>query len=200
MQPQDPFNQVPSGIDYLNQIAAPPPAKGFDKKTIIIAIVLGVVALLSIFIILAGTGNKDKGPSLTTILARLQKLQTVSEKYKPRLKATTIRDTNTSLISVLGTAQKNMEGPAASSGIDLKKQAKEIAAMDSSTEITTKLDNAVLNSNLDETYTYVMNTELADTILIIERLHKSTRDAKLQEVLAKIHADLTNIRKQLEKS
>ena len=50
MYPNDPYSQppTPSGIDYLNQIAAPPEPAGFDKKTKIIIIIIALVGVLSL--------------------------------------------------------------------------------------------------------------------------------------------------------
>ncbi len=48
----DRFEQQPQGIDYLNQIATPPPAEGFDKKTKLSSLfwALSAITLIAIFV------------------------------------------------------------------------------------------------------------------------------------------------------
>ena len=50
-EPRSSFPEQPTGIDYLNQIAAPTPAQRFDKKTKIIMIILGIVGALGLILI-----------------------------------------------------------------------------------------------------------------------------------------------------
>ncbi|MDO4773996.1 MAG: hypothetical protein Q4A37_02620 [Candidatus Saccharibacteria bacterium] len=197
MYPNDPFNAQPSGIDYLNQIATPPPASGMNKKTKLLLAIIGVMGVISLILIGIMAMNPKSGASLNHVAARLQKLQHITTTYKPKLKSTATQDINSSLNAILVSANKSIAEPAARSGLDVAKQAKELAALDPPEELVKKLDDALLNANLDVVYTYTINTELADTILLLERVQKATRDSDLQTVLTKIIADLTNIRKQL---
>lgn len=197
MYPNDPFNTQPTGIDYLNQIATPPPASGMNKKTKLLLAVIGVLGVMSLILIGVMAMNPKSSVSLNHVAARLQKLQHITATYKPKLKSAATQDINSSLDAILVSANKSIAEPAARSGLDITKQAKELAALDSPETLTKKLDEALLNADLDAVYTYTMNTELADTILLLERVQKSTRDSSLQTILTKIITDLTNIRKQL---
>ena len=75
MQPYNDYD-VPTGIDYLNQISAPPAPQGFDKKSKIILLILGIIGLIGLVFIINAAQNASRGPSLNNLIARLQKLQT----------------------------------------------------------------------------------------------------------------------------
>lgn len=197
MQPQNPFDPTPSGIDYLNQIAAPAPPTGFDKKSKIIMIIMGIIGILSLIFILVAAQNTAGNPSPMKMIARIQKLKTVASDYTPKLRSSKLQDANSSLVAVLTTAEKSVETPAAAQNIDLKKQAKAITALDPADDLKKKFDEAYLNVNLDATYAYTMSTELADTILMMEKLNKASSSKSMKEFLTKTIADLTQVRKQL---
>lgn len=196
MQPHNDYD-VPTGIDYLNQISAPPAPQGFDKKSKIILLVLGIIGLLGLAFIINATQNASRGPSLNNLAARLQKLQTVSEKFTSRLKSSQLQDANSSLTAVLTTANKSIETPAAAQNIDVKKDLKNITALDPPTKLEEKFEEAYLNADLDNTYAYTMNTELADTLLMMNRIKEGSRSKSTIDFLEKTISDLTNVRKQL---
>lgn len=196
MQPDNPFNPTPTGIDYLNQIASPPPAQGFDKKTKLFFLVLGIIGVLSLVLIFTASQN-TKGPSLNSLIARLQKLQTISSKYSSKLKSGQLQDANSTLSALLTTANKSIETPAADQGINIKKQEKALLALDPPTEIEKRLDEAHLNATLDETYAFTMDSQLADTLVMLSRLKQGTRNKATLEFFDKTISDLTNVRKQL---
>lgn len=193
----DPFNQQPTGIDYLNQIAAPPPAEGFDKKTKIILIIFGIIGVLSLVFIFTMLQNSSSGASPLQVAARVQKLATVSQKYKDKLQNSRLQNTNSSLVSVMTTANTSMIEVLGKSGIDYNKQKKEIVQLDPSTKLEAKFDDAALNAQLDVVYAHEMNVQITDTITMMKKLEKSTKSQSMKEYLAKTIADLENIQKQL---
>lgn len=191
------YNQPPDqpvGIDYLNQIAAPPPRPGFDRKTKIILAIFGTIGVLSLIFIFS-MAQQSRGPSPRTMIARLQKLQTVSETYRSKLKSTRLQEANSSLIAVLTTANNSKNTLASAHHIDLKKEEKQIKTLDSPDKLQQKFDNAYLNADLDRTYAYTISTELADTIFQLERLQKSATGGTSQ-FLKKTISDLANVRRQ----
>ena len=193
----DPFNQQPSGIDYLNQIAAPPPAEGFDKKTKIILVIFGIIGILSLVFIFTMLQNTSSSASPLQVAARVQKLATISQKYKDKLQDSRLQSTNSSLVSVMTTANTSMTGVLGNSGIDYNKQKKEIAQLDPSTQLETKFDDAALNAQLDVVYAHEMNVQITDTITMMQKLEKSTNSRSMKDYLAKTITDLENIQKQL---
>lgn len=196
MQPDNPFDPRPTGIDYLNQIATPPPSQGFNKKTKLLLFALAIIGVLSLVFIFTAS-QKSQGPSLVSLVARLQKLQTISTAYTPKLTSSKLQDAGSTLAAVLTTANKLIEAPAARQGLDIAKQQKAITALDPSTNLEKKLDDAYLNATLDEIYAFTIDSELADTLVMINRLKQTTRDKKTLEFFDKTVSDLSNVRKQL---
>ena len=190
-------NPQPSGIDYLNQIATPPPAQGFDKKTkLILAIIglFGIISLVAIFIMSQGSSSA----SPIQVAARVNKLLTISQKYDKKLQTSTMQAINISFVSVLTSAEAGLAEPLQNSGIDYKKQKKEILKMEPSEKMDKKLEDAALNAQLDSIYAHEMNVQIADTLVMMQKLQKNTRSKSTKEYLVKTIADLKNIQKQLE--
>ena len=193
----DNLNNQPQGIDYLNQIATPPPAEGFDKKTkIIIAILsfIGLIALIAIFVF-----SQDSMPntSPSQVAARVNKLLTISKKYNNKFRSTSLQTTNSSLVAVLTTANTSMSEALQATGINYKEKQKDILALDPSEKLEKKLDEALLNTQLDITYAHEMNVQITDTINMMKKVYKSTKSKKMREWLVKTAGDLENIQKQI---
>lgn len=193
----DPFNQQPAGIDYLNQIATPPAAEGFDKKTKIILVIFGIIGILSLVFIFTMLQNTSSGASPTQLAARVQKLATVSQKYKDKLQNSRLQSTNSSLVSVMTTAEASIAEVLRSSGIDYTKQKKEIIKLDPPAKLEAKFDDAALNVQLDVVYAHEMNVQITDTITMMKKLEKSTNSQSMKAYLSKTITDLENIQKQL---
>ena len=104
---------------------------------------------------------------------------------------------NSSLVSVLTTANSSIAEPLKNNGIDLKKQQKEIAKLDPSTDLEKKLDEAVLNAQIDTIYAHEINVQLTDTINMMKRLSKSTSSKSMKNYLEKTVDNLQNIQKQI---
>lgn len=193
----DNLNNQPQGIDYLNQIATPPPAEGFDKKTkIIIAILsfIGLITLIAIFVF-----SQDSTPSAnpSQVAARVNKLLTISKKYNNKFRSTSLQTTNSSLVAVLTTADASMGDALQTTGINYKEKQKDILALDPSEKLEKKLDEALLNAQLDITYAHEMNVQITDTINMMKKVYKSTKSKKMREWLVKTAGDLENIQKQI---
>ena len=193
----DNLNNQPQGIDYLNQIATPPPAEGFDKKTkIIIAILsfIGVITLIAIFVF-----SQDSMPNTnpSQVASRVNKLLTISKKYNNKFRSTSLQTTNSSLVAVLTTANASMSEALQATGINYKEKQKDILALDPSEKLEKKLDEALLNTQLDITYAHEMNVQITDTINMMKKVYKSTKSKKMREWLVKTAGDLENIQKQI---
>lgn len=197
MEQNQPNEPVPSGIDYLYQIAPQTAPKGPSKHTKFIIgamIFIGIVLLGTI--VIAATQQPDTGPSPMKIAARLQKMQTVSQTYTKKLNSTSLQDANSSLGAILMTANNSVSEPLTAYGIDVKKQAKTITALDPSDELIAKLDDAYLNAQLDDVYAREMYFLIEDTIAMIESVYKQTKVDSMREFLEKTHEDLTSMKKR----
>lgn len=195
MPPVNPFDQQPSGIDYLNQIAAPAPAAGFDKKTKLILLLCGVIGILSL-VFIGAMASRNTGPSPLALAGRLEKMQRLATTYSQKLRDGKLQAANSSLRAILTTATTSIATPLSDYGIDAKKQAKEIASLEPTDKIEAVLDDAYLNSTLDSAYTREMIVQIEETILMIQRLQRGTTKKAMREFLEKTAHDFTNIKKQ----
>lgn len=193
----DNLNNQPQGIDYLNQIATPPPAEGFDKKTKIIIAILSFIGLITLIAIFVFSQDSMPNTSPSQVAARVNKLLTISKKYNNKFRSTSLQTTNGSLAAVLTTANASMSEALQATGINYKEKQKDILALDPSEKLEKKLDEALLNAQLDITYAHEMNVQITDTINMMKKVYKSTKSKKMREWLVKTAGDLENIQKQI---
>lgn len=193
----DNLNNQPQGIDYLNQIATPPPAEGFDKKTKIIIAILSFIGLITLIAIFVFSQDSMSNASPSQVASRVNKLLTISKKYNNKFRSTSLQTTNSSLVAVLTTANASMSEALQATGINYKEKQKDILALDPSEKLEKKLDEALLNTQLDITYAHEMNVQITDTINMMKKVYKSTKSKKMREWLVKTAGDLENIQKQI---
>ena len=193
----DNLNNQPQGIDYLNQIATPPPAEGFDKKTKIIIAILSFIGLITLIAIFVFSQDSMSNANPSQVAARVNKLLTISKKYNNKFRSTSLQTTNSSLVAVLTTADASMGEALQTTGINYKEKQKDILALDPSEKLEKKLDEALMNTQLDITYAHEMNVQITDTINMMKKVYKSTKSKKMREWLVKTAGDLENIQKQI---
>ena len=193
----DNLNNQPQGIDYLNQIATPPPAEGFDKKTKIIIAILSFIGLITLIAIFVFSQDSMPNTNPSQVASRVNKLLTISKKYNNKFRSTSLQTTNSSLVAVLTTANASMSEALQATGINYKEKQKDILALDPSEKLEKKLDEALLNTQLDITYAHEMNVQITDTINMMRKVYKSTKSKKMREWLVKTAGDLENIQKQI---
>ena len=191
------LNNQPQGIDYLNQIATPPPAEGFDKKTKIIIAILSFIGLITLIAIFVFSQDSTPNANPSQVAARVNKLLTISKKYNNKFRSTSLQTTNSSLVAVLTTADASMSEALQATGINYKEKQKDILALDPSEKLEKKLDEALLNTQMDITYAHEMNVQITDTINMMKKVYKSTKSKKMREWLVKTAGDLENIQKQI---
>ncbi len=195
MEPSNPYQPIPSGIDYLNHIAAPPAPTGPSKKSkLIIGGIIVVGMLLLSVILIAATNSAKSEPAPMKIAARLQKIQIASDKFSGKLRATALQDINSSLSAVIITANQSIK----TTGVDPSKQQKELAAIEPSDDLVKRLDDAYLNSQLDATYAREMYFLIEDTMTMMDSAYRQTNSAELKTFLEKTHADFSNLKKRFE--
>ena len=193
----DNLNNQPQGIDYLNQIATPPPAEGFDKKTKIIIAILSFIGLITLIAIFVFSQDSMPNTNPSQVASRVNKLLTISKKYNNKFRSTSLQTTNSSLVAVLTTANASMGEALQATGINYKEKQKDILTLDPSEKLEKKLDEALLNTQLDITYAHEMNVQITDTINMMKKVYKSTKSKKMREWLVKTAGDLENIQKQI---
>lgn len=199
MQPNNPYEPQPTGIDYLNQIAPPAAPVVFDKKFKIIVIIASLVGLLSlVFIGLTALGQSNSGPSPVSLSAKLQMLTKLSTKYGPKLRTSSLQDTNSSLGALLITANQGISQPLRDYKVDMKKQAGVIAQLSNTVDIESTLDDAHLNATLDDAYSREMSFQLEETLVMMRRIERETRVQSMKDYLTTTIKDFENIQKQIK--
>ena len=193
----DNLNNQPQGIDYLSRVATPPPAEGFDKKTKIIIAILSFIGLITLIAIFVFSQDSMPNTNPSQVASRVNKLLTISKKYNNKFRSTSLQTTNSSLVAVLTTANASMSEALQATGINYKEKQKDILALDPSEKLEKKLDEALLNTQLDITYAHEMNVQITDTINMMKKVYKSTKSKKMREWLVKTAGDLENIQKQI---
>ncbi|MDO4780965.1 MAG: hypothetical protein Q4A34_01030 [Candidatus Saccharibacteria bacterium] len=196
MYPNDPFTPQPTGIDYLNQIATPPPASGFDRKTKLIMLIFGIIGVLSLGFIMYSASQTSTGPSATSVIIKLHKLQAVREKYKGKLKTSTVVTADSSLGAVLTTA---IASSATVSGASKDTIANALKEPGFEVALTEKLEDAFLNTTLDAVYVREMSYQLEETVGQLDQLAQTTKDQSARSFFTKTSTDLKGIQKQLSK-
>ena len=198
MQPED--QQVPSGIDYLNQISTPPKSSGSAgrKKFIISGIIIGAMLIASV-LLLTTAKQQSPGASPIKIAARLQKLQTVNQAFSKKLRGTAVQDASSSLGAILLTANQSITEPIKSYGVDMSKQSKDFEKLDPSEVLTKRLDEAYLNYQLDDTYAREMYFQIEDTMAMVDTVYSKTNNQVMKDYLKKTYEDLNGLKKRFAK-
>lgn len=197
MEPTN-YSPIPTGIEYLNQIAPPPPPPRSNRAKVIAGII-GLAGLLIVSIILISASQAgDKGPTPLKLAARLQMMKSVTDSVEKKLRTSEMQDLNSSLKSILLTANQEIATPLLAYEVDANKQSKEIAALDPSDELIAKLNDASLNTQLDDTYAREMYFLIEDTIIMMDQLYKQVKVDSMLEYIEDIYENLNNIKKRFE--
>lgn len=187
MQPNDPYQQqqpqLPS--DYLNQIATPTQVKTLNPL-VLWGMIVGVLVLA--IAVVVGVSSSSAGPSgssLASVGARLQNLETVSEKAQKNIQSSQLRTLNSNLNLSLTNTNRDLATPLKSQDINLKdKKSSAIKSATSQSEALQKrLEDARLNAVYDRTYAREMLYELRTITSDMAVLYKKSRDKELRETL-----------------
>ena len=196
-------------LEYLNQIsvkpAAAPQAGFFDKKTKLIAIILGAVFLLAIILMIVSSASKPSSePTETSELTRVyyQSLaleQTVST-YNKQVKSSDLRSTGASLASLLAEI-RSTTGDYMTSVLGLKAPTNTnnmLAADLKVIEATnTALETARLNGILDRKYASELSYQISRLILFEHSAANKTSNSQLKSYLESSQDSLETINKSL---
>lgn len=194
-------NQLPNSqypIDYLNQIAPQAKKSGPSNRILVLVVIIGaVLALIVGFIMLMSSGSGPTNAS-QTLAARLQTLQTVSDKSQKNIKSSALRGINSNLKIFLTSANRDIAAPLSETGIDVKALDKSIVAKESGTELSESLENARLNANFDNTYAREMSFQLATLDAVMGDIYAKTKNEDLKTFLVTTNDNLQPIKKQLD--
>jgi hypothetical protein len=193
-------NPPPAPIDYLNQIAPQPQKPGINRRALVV-IVLGIGLVLALVIgFMAFVTSSADGPkkSAVVLTARMQAMKTVAEASQPKIKSSSLRGVNRSLIIFLTNANRDITAPLAANGIEMKKLDKAIVAKEQADSITANLEDARLNAMFDDTYAREMSFKLATVALLMEEISSTTKSKSMKDFLTTTSSNLQPIKQQLD--
>lgn len=194
---QDP-NQNQYPIDYLNQIAAPPPKKSLFDRKLLVVIGIGVVLLVIIMVmslLSSGSNNVDR---LTHLAARLQTLQQVSQDASQNIKDSSLESTNSSLTILLANANRDALTQIDNAGGKSTSLNKTIVAEESGTDLKNELEDARLNATFDRNYARDMDYQLQTVLVLLQDINSRTNSTSLKNFLSQTYNNLQPIDKQLK--
>lgn len=195
--PQLSPNPVPA--DYLDQISGPQKQPGMSGK-LFFGIIIGAVVLVvaAVLMMIAAGGSGGKQISAERLGLRLQNLQKTSENAQKNIKDTQLRALNSRLTTQLTDINREIAAPLEAADINLKKVDKSTSSREtkSTTELTTKLEDARLNDTFDRDYAREMNYQLETSAIMMQTLYKSSKSKSLREFLQGSYDDFSTLQKE----
>lgn len=180
MQPEQP--QYPT--NYLDTIAAQPQAKTMNPMMLWLLIggVLAFAVVVLMFVFSAGGGATER---ITRFGARMSSLQTVTSESQEQIKSGELRSLNSSLTLVLTNANRDLEEPLTSLGIEIDNEKQSTVALvaDETEELNGRLEDARLNAIFDRTYVREMSFYIKSLRTEIRGIYGSTKNDDLKDVL-----------------
>jgi len=177
--------QQPLPTDYLNQIAPDSPKKpffSFGLKQVII----GAVALIVLMLILVGIVNALTGgqkSSLQRLPARLAATEVIATDAQKNLKSSKLRSLNSNLKLYMTNTNRDIATPLLGAGVNTAKLSDSIIALESTTELSARLEDARLNGVFDRTYAREMTYQLGTLMTLMTEIYNSTRNTELKTFL-----------------
>lgn len=202
MQPNQP-QRPPDTMDYLNSIASPAPPARPNTKGMIVFGILGAMLLVSVLIVFNSLHARQSATtSPLPLVARLQKLETISSEYHARIRSSALQNANSSLQLALQTANYELSELLGSYGIDPKKQSKEISAIEENdtAELKARLDEALLNAQFEDTYAREIVYELEGAQFLMNRLKRTTKSASVQKFLDTTTKEFDSLKKRFSEA
>lgn len=207
--PQTPPQQVSGGyygpqpaptyaVDYLEQIAPPPPpAKFLSGSFGKVIIGLAVVFVLAIGLIAASGGGKSRTADLENVSVRLNNFQLITKSTHKNLKNGKLLATNSNYQIWVASSKRETDDLLSQAGIEKAKISKEIAASekDLSDKLTEKFKDAKLNANLDRVYAREMAYQSQLLITEYTTMSKTSQAKAIREYAKKSVDNLSPIQK-----
>ncbi len=177
--------QPQTSLDYLNQIA-PVTQKSSPFKSKLKLLIIASVAAITIVIILAvvvgsiASGNKRPWQQLSL---RLEATTTIATDATKNIKNGDLKSLNSNLKLYLANTSRDFTTHLTTAKIDMKKVPASLTESESTTDLTTRLEDARLNAKFDSTYAREMSYQLAKILSLYQQLYASTNDQATKEFL-----------------
>lgn len=187
-------------VDYLDQIAPPPPqasflSGGFGK----IIIAMAILFLVAVSIIVA-LGGQKKTADLEQVVSRLDNFQKVVQVTKNKLKNQKLRATNANFQTWIGSATNNGQSLLDKAGVQKNQMDKKMLSDEKTITdgLTSKFTDAALNANLDQVYANEMSYQAKLMIVLFSKMSKTSQAKAIRDYAKQAGNDLTPIQKQFE--
>jgi len=196
--PQNPFSQEPlppqqqMPVDYLNQIAPQAQKKPLFTFGIKQVAVIGA-ALVILVLILAGVVNSTAGGKtepLERLSARLTATEKIATDAQINLKSSKLRSLNSNLKLYMTNTNRDVATPLMSAGVDAKKLSTKVVALESTTAMAARLEDARLNAVYDRTYAREMAYQLGTLLTLMNQIYSSTSSTQLKTFLKSSYDNL----------
>lgn len=184
-------------VDYLDQIAPPPPRQKFLSGVFGKAVIgLAVVFVLAVSIIVAMSGQK-RTADLENIAVRLDNMQLVAKNTQKNLKNGKLLATNSNYQIWIANADRDAydllaKAEVKKTSMDKKMIASEKAAGNS---LTAKFEDAKLNANLDRVYAREMAYQAQLLITAYNKMSKTSEAKAIRDYAKTSVKNLTPIQK-----
>ncbi|MDD3035741.1 MAG: hypothetical protein PHO93_02370 [Candidatus Saccharimonadaceae bacterium] len=195
MQPEN--NQYFPPLDYLDQIA-PKSVKQpnfIQRKPIVFAVILLIVAFFSMTLIGVLTPNKTKPTQ--QLAARLITTKEVTEDSAKKIKSNQLRAINSNLKTNLLNMVNNITTLLAEQKININKLDKKILTSESNVDLLKTLEEARLNAVYDQTYTREMVYRISTILSLMDRINDDTNSKSMKDFINDATKNLEAIKKQL---
>lgn len=193
-------------LEYLNQISvkpAPAPTSFFDKKTKLLAIIVGGVFFLAIILMMALSGNKSSEPTETSELYRVKyratSINTIIQTYNSKVKSSDLRSTGASLSTLLAQLETTSNEYLAAYGVVDEKTAPALPAGDVEAieNATAALENATLNGILDRKYASELYYQVSHLLILEKTVYQMTKSSELGAFLSSSYDSLEKVGESL---
>ncbi|MFZ1361267.1 MAG: hypothetical protein WAS27_04570 [Candidatus Saccharimonadales bacterium] len=198
--PQPGFGPQPSptyAVDYLDQIAPPPPRPNFLSgmfgKAVII---LGVIFVLAVSLIVA-FGNQKRTADLEKVAIRLENMQKITKSTHVNLKSSKLLATNSNYQIWIANATKDAWDLLGQAEVKRTKIDKKMIAdeKDKRTELTDKFYDARLNATLDRFYAREMAYQTQLLVTDYTTMSKQSQAGAIRDYAKRAITNLTPIQK-----
>lgn len=195
--PQTQPGQPTYAVDYLEQIAPPPPKQaflsgGFGK----IIVLLAVIFFFAVGLIVA-LGNQKKTADLELISTRLENYRLMTKDVHVNLKNSNLRATNSNFQNWLGSASHDADELLAQAEVKKSRVDKKIVASEkaSITKLKDKFNDAKLNAKLDDVYAAEMAYQSKIMITLFNTMSKKSQAKAIRDYAKNAASQLTPIQK-----
>lgn len=178
-----PQPQPTYAVDYLDQIAPPPPRQSFMSGSFgKIIIILGVIFVFAVSLIIA-LGGQKKTATTEAMAAKLENISRVVTEQQKDLKSINLTNANTNLRIWMTNTERETNELLVRAEVKKSSWNKEMVAEQKKlrTDLTEKFENARLNAKLDRVYAQEMAYQTELLITELETIGSKTPGAAFKE-------------------